>query len=84
MTTATLRPVGGSTVVAIPPVLLAQLGLGPRSVVSLRVHNGALVIEPARQRPTLDELMAQCDPSRPMSDDERGWLNERPVGCEEI
>ena len=84
MTTATLRHVGGSTVVAIPPALLAQLGLGARSVVSLRVENGALVIEAARQRPTLDELLAQCDPSGPMSADEQAWLNELPVGREEI
>jgi antitoxin ChpS len=84
MTTATLRPVGGSTVLAIPPALLSQLGLGARSVVSIRVENGALVIEPARSRPTLDELLAQCDPAAPLSDDEIEWMNDGPVGNEVI
>jgi antitoxin ChpS len=74
VTTATLRPVGGSTVVAIPPALLVQLGLSARSVVTLRVENGALVIEPARARPTLDDLLAQCDLSAPFNTDEQASI----------
>jgi antitoxin ChpS len=84
VTTATLRPVGGSTVLAIPPALLAQLGLSARSVVTLRVENGALVIEPSRARPTLDELLAQCDASAPLSAEDHAWVNDRPTGREDI
>ena len=85
MATAKLRAVGGSTVVAIPPALLAELGLGAKSSVEMRGEKGSLVIEPSpRKRPryTLEELLAQCDPAQPVSDDEREWESMVPVGNE--
>lgn len=35
-----------------------------------------------RTRHTLEELLAQCDPSAPRSEDERAWLDAPPVGRE--
>jgi antitoxin ChpS len=84
MTKATLRSVGGSTVVAIPPAILQQLGLSARSVVQLSVENGTLVIAPAIHRPKLDDLLAQCNLDAPFTADEGAWMSSRRIGNEAI
>jgi antitoxin ChpS len=81
---AKLRKVGGSVMLAVPPAVLEELGVGAESVVDLAVKKGKLVIEPKRRkRFTLDELIAQCDPTAPLDRDE-DWLNAPPVGRELI
>ena len=83
MATATLRRVGGSVVMAIPrPILeLADLQIGTQ--VSIDVRDGQLIIAPRKKpRYTLAELLAQCDFSQPLSDEEREWLDAPPVGNE--
>ena len=58
---ARLRKVGGSIMVAIPPVLLETLGLAPDSAVGLSVRDGRLIVEPeTRRRYSLDELLVQA------------------------
>ena len=85
MHTTSLRKVGGSVMLAVPPALLDALQLRPGSKVGLAVQNGRLVVEP-RQRPryTLDELLAQCNPKAPRSKEDREWLDSKPVGHELI
>ncbi len=85
MHTTSLRKVGGSVMLAVPPALLDMLHLQPGSKVGLAVQNGRLVVEP-RQRPryTLDELLAQCNPKAPRRKEDREWLNSKPVGSELI
>ena len=84
---ARLRKVGGSIMVAIPPVLLEELKLAHDSSVNLSVKSGRIVIDPKtkpRRRYTLDELLAQCRPSRRRTKEEREWLSSPPVGRELI
>lgn len=84
---ARLRKVGGSVMVAIPPAVLEELKLKSDSDVDLSVKGGRLVIDPkvkARRRYTLDELLAQCRPSRRRTKEEQEWLSSRPVGRELI
>jgi len=81
---ARLRAVGGSTVVAIPPALLTQLGLGPDASVVIRVDNGRLIVEPARKKLTLEERMALCDPRANATADERDWIEAPAVGRERV
>jgi antitoxin ChpS len=85
MHTTNLRKVGGSVMLAIPPALLDLLHLRAGSKVGLAVRSGRLVVEP-QQRPryTLDELLAQCNPKAPRSDEDRAWLDNRPSGGELI
>jgi antitoxin ChpS len=85
MHTTNLRKVGGSIMLAVPPVLLNILHLRPGAKVSLMVQSGRLVVEP-QQRPryTLDELLAQCDPKALRSKEEREWLDDKPAGGELI
>ena len=84
MPDATLRQVGGSVMVAIPPVLLEQLNLSARSTVGIAVEQGRIVLEPKSRRPrwTLDELLAQCDSVAPPEDTDVGWTSAPPHGGE--
>jgi antitoxin ChpS len=80
-----LRKVGGSVMLAVPPALLDVLNLRPGARVGLAVHSGRLVVEP-QQRPryTLDELLAQCTPKTRRSKQEREWTANKPAGAELI
>uniref|UniRef100_A0A8J4H9F4 Antitoxin n=1 Tax=Acidicaldus sp. TaxID=1872105 RepID=A0A8J4H9F4_9PROT len=83
MYTTHLRKVGGSIMLAMPPALLDVLQLRVGAKVGLAVDNGRLVVEPsARPRYTLDELLAQCDPSAALTAEDREWLDAKPIGGE--
>lgn len=83
MHTANLRKVGGSVMLAVPPGMLDALHLAAGSTVGLAVENGRLVVAPqTRARYTLDELLAQCDASAEPSEEDRQWLDAKPVGHE--
>jgi antitoxin ChpS len=85
MHTTKLRKVGGSVMLAVPPVLLDGLGLRPGAKVGLAVHGGRLVVEPQRRpRYTLDELLAQCNPKARRSTEDREWLDDGLAGGELI
>lgn len=82
MSTTTLRKVGGSVMLAVPPALLDVLELRAGAKVCIWVEDGRLVVA-ARPRPryTLEDLLAQCDENA--ADDMDGaWLETRPVGKE--
>ena len=80
-----LRAVGGSVMFAIPKPIIECLDLQVNTEVGLSVSDGRLIVEPhPRRRYTLEELMAQCDLSVPMTDEEREWLEAEPVGREII
>ena len=48
----------------------------------LSVEDGRIVMKPARKKYTLAELMAQCEPNAPLSQEERDWLDAPSVGME--
>lgn len=83
-----LRKIGGSTTVAIPPNILASLSLSAGAEVQIEVVKGRVVLEPIAQRekPTLADLLAQCDFSKPRTPAEQAELNAwnslSPVGRE--
>lgn len=81
----TLRTVGGSVMFAIPKAILEGLHLEANDSVGLSVEAGKLVVDPhPKRRYTLDELMAQCDLDAPWTEEDKAWLNDGPVGREEI
>jgi len=68
---------------AVPPAILDLLHLHAGATVGLAVDHGRLVVEPTlRPHYTLDELLAQCDASIEISEEDRAWLNGKPVGSE--
>jgi antitoxin ChpS len=90
MHTTNLRKVGGSVMLAVPPALLDILHLQPGTKVGIAIESGRLVVQP-QKRPqyTLDQLLAQCNPTarrknvrRTKRDQE--WLDSKPVGRELI
>ena len=68
---------------AVPPAILDLLHLHAGATVGLAVDHGRLVVEPMlRSRYRLEELLAQCDASAEISEEDRAWLDGKPVGSE--
>ena len=85
MHTTSLRKVGGSVMLAVPPALLNILRLQPGAKVGIAVESGRLVVEPQRRRRyTLDELLGQCNPRAQRTKEEKEWINSKRVGGELI
>ncbi len=86
MTTVTLRPLGGSVVMAVPKQILAMLHLSAGSKVEISVENDRLIVQ-AKTSPryTLAELLAQCnDENMAITDADRTWLDAAPIGKEAL
>jgi antitoxin ChpS len=75
---------------AVPPALLDMLNLQAGAKVGIAVEKGRIVVEARRrQRYTLKELLAQCDPKAPRARGrarkvEQEWLDSKAVGGELI
>lgn len=89
MTTLTLRKVGGSTMLALPPALLQILGRRAGEQVVIKVESGRLIIEPkvARRRVSkynLSDLLKEQEKKKQAElDKDRDWVTKkRPVGEE--
>ncbi len=81
MHTTSLRKVGGSVMLAVPPAILDLLHLRAGGTVGLAVEDGRLIVAP-HPRYSLDELLAQCDATAEPTADELAWLAAPPVGGE--
>ena len=82
MHTTTLRKVGGSVMLAVPPALLDVLELRAGAKVCTWIEDGRLVVAARPHlRYTLEELLAQCDENA-ADDVDDAWLEARPVGKE--
>lgn len=83
MSITSLRKVGGSIMLAVPPSILSLLKLEPGSSVDVAVEKGRLIIEPIKKpKYTLEELLAQCKSGSKRSPEDEAWLNASPVGKE--
>ena len=78
-----LRKVGGSVMLAVPPVLLNLLHLKAGATVSVDVEDGRLIVE-SRTHPryTMAELLAESDYQQPRSSEEQEWLDAPATGGE--
>ena len=80
---ATLRKVEGSIMLVIPPALLDVLHLEVGATVGISINGEQLIVQPqTKPRYTLDELLIQCDPTVPMTEEDRAWLAMPAVGQE--
>ncbi len=83
MHTTNLRKVGGSVMLSVPPALLEVLDLQAGATVSIAVDSGRLIVEPQRKPSySLEELLAQCDSTAELSEEDRAWLDAKSVGDE--
>ena len=71
---------GNSMALRIPAV--RAWGIEEGQSVALTVEDGTLVARPTQKRYTLAELLAQCDFSKPMSANEREWIDAPAKGRE--
>lgn len=68
---------------AVPPALLEVLNLTVGNTVGLVVDKGRLVIEPKNKaRYTLEELLAQCDASAELCEEDQNWTQSTSLGSE--
>ncbi len=78
-----LRKVGGSVMLAVPPVFLKELKIACGSTVDVALKDGQLVVRAiAKPKYELADLLAQCDPKAKMPSEDRQWLDSSPVGNE--
>lgn len=85
MYSSNLRKVGGSVMLAVPPAILEMLQIESGSSVHMAVECGRLVIEPGvRKKYSLQELLAQCDTSAPISGEDGTWTASSATGRELI
>ena len=83
MHSATLRKVGGSIMVAIPPVMLNELDMKAGEDVRLEIEGANVVIKPApRKGWALAALLIASDYGTPMSEEERAWIDAPRAGGE--
>ena len=68
---------------ALPPALLDLPKLGAGARVDGGVEDDCpIVAHGSRPSYSLDELLALCDETAPVDDEDREWLDGRPVGNE--
>ena len=83
MHSATLRKVGGSVMVAIPPVMLNELNMQAGEDVRLEIERSNIVIKPAPRKVwALAALLIASDYDTPMSEEEREWIAAPRAGAE--
>ena len=83
MRTTTLRKVGGSVMLAVPPAILDLLHLRPGATVGIGVEGNRLVVETSpRPRYCLDDLLDQCGAAGEINAEDQEWLDAKPVGDE--
>ena len=83
MRTTTLRKVGGSVMLAVPPAFLDLLHLRAGAMVGIGVEGNRLVVEAnPRPRYRLDDLLDQCGTAGQRNAEDREWLDAKPVGDE--
>ena len=81
---ATLKKAGGSLIMTVPAAARDALYLVEGQQMDIVLRNDTMVVEPVRTKPryTLTELLAQCDPEAPVSDEIQAWIDAPPVGRE--
>lgn len=81
-----LRTVDGAIVVVIPSAYIEHTGLGPGSEVQWEINGDRLIVRPDTGNPqpyyTLDELLAECDPTAEPPDPDPEWTAGGPKGRE--
>ncbi len=83
MHTTSLRKVGGSVMLAVPPAILDLLHLEVGSTVGLAIDGERLVIDPkVKPRYSLADLLQASDYTIPVSAEESEWIEAPATGGE--
>lgn len=82
MNTATLRNWGGSVALPIPRSLLSLLGLDAGQEVDMDVQDGKIIIQPAKPKYSLDQLMKEHKALKLPKD--KAWLEFEDLPSERM
>lgn len=83
MHTTTLRKIGDSVMLTVPPDFLDLLQLRAGATVRIGMEGNRLVIESSPQpRYRLDDLLDLCEVKGEINAADRQWLGAKPVGDE--
>jgi antitoxin ChpS len=81
MVTSKLLKIGDAVMLTIPPTILEKLNLKVGTTVHVTIDNGRLILNP-KPKYSLEELIAKCDASAPISPEVQEWLDAPAVGNE--
>lgn len=83
MSALAIRQSGGANIISIPRAVLKMLGLHVGSALDLSIVDSKIILTPVTEKLTLDDLLKGTPPSAlQLTDEDREWLNEQPVGKE--
>jgi len=85
MPTVAIRKSGNANIVALPKALLEQLGVGIGDHFDVALQDGAIVLSPSRvrvKRLRLEEILKGVTPDTFQTEEDREWMDMRPVGRE--
>ncbi len=84
MTAISIRQSGGANIVSIPKVIIKTLGLKLGSKLNLTIQDNKIILTPITEED--DTLISLLEGSPKecfrITNDDREWLNEQPVGKE--
>ncbi|HEY0796367.1 MAG TPA: AbrB/MazE/SpoVT family DNA-binding domain-containing protein [Acidisarcina sp.] len=79
----TLRKVGGSVMLTLPPTVLTMLDIGAGSIVSMEFDGDSITILPLRkQRYAIEKFLKRCSVADEIPAQSRAWLGMNSVGRE--
>ncbi|KMJ46066.1 MULTISPECIES: AbrB/MazE/SpoVT family DNA-binding domain-containing protein [Xenorhabdus] len=83
MTAVVIRQSGGANIVSIPKAIVKTLNLHTGSKLDLSIQDNKIVLTPIKEELTLESLLAgspkECFT---VTDEDKEWLNAKPVGKE--
>ena len=83
MTTLTIRKSGNAQIISLPKLLLEQIGVGIGDNLNAILQDGKIILEPSRVEDlTLEEILEGITPETYQTEEDREWMNMRPVGKE--
>lgn len=83
MTQIAIRQSGGANIVSIPKAILSTLGLHVGSHLNLSIENNRIVLTPASEEQTLEELLAGSPKENlAMTEEDKEWLSDSSKGKE--
>lgn len=78
-----VRKSGGSTIVSLPKVVLETLHLQVGSVIHLSLENNKIVLTPANDEQTLENLLCHCPKKRfVLTQEDCEWVRTKSKGKE--
>ncbi|MCV6626463.1 MAG: AbrB/MazE/SpoVT family DNA-binding domain-containing protein [Cellvibrionaceae bacterium] len=83
MTTVTVRQSGGAEIVSIPKAIGKMLGLTVGAELELSVVDNKIVLTPLSDDTSLEALLAESPRENfSLNDEDREWLDAKPLGRE--